>query len=134
MNKKNAKYTRIGRRMIASLPEFESIREGDVAIAFLASDVEKKKDGRLVFGDCTKVNKSRYDWCCAFDFFITIYEPNIVDFNDTQLEALLFHELLHVGVNNDGIEPSFFVVPHDIEDFYAVMNKYGMNWQEREGE
>ena len=130
MNKKSAKYSRIGKRLISSLPDFETIRDANVRIAFLASDVEKKKDGRLVFADCSKVNKARYDWTCPFDFFITVYEPNILHFDDEQIEALLTHELLHVGINNEGIEPSFYVVPHDIEDFWLVLNKYGMNWQE----
>lgn len=130
MNKKSAKYRRIGKKLIDSLPSLEDIRE--VRIAFLASDVEKKKDGKLVFADCSKVNQSRYDWTCPFDFFITVYEPNILDFNEVQLRALIHHELLHIGVNNEGTEPSFYVVPHDIEDFWEVLNTYGMNWQESE--
>lgn len=130
MNKRCGKYKRIGTKLINSLPSLQDIK--DVRIAFLSSDVEKKRDGRLIFGDCTKVNQSRYDWTCPFDFFITIYEPNIIDFNEEQLKALIHHELLHVGVNNEGTEPTFYVAPHDIEEFYEVMNTYGMDWQERE--
>lgn len=129
MNIEDSNYSRIGRELIASVPDFQDIRDCDVRIAFLSSDVEKKKDGRLVFGDCTKVNKGRYDWCCPYDFFITIYEPNVISFDEEQIEALLTHELSHIGVNNEGTEPSFYIVPHDIEDFWLVLNKYGMDWQ-----
>lgn len=132
MNARNAKYTRIAKKLINELPELDYIRDAGVKVAFLSSDVEKKKDGRLIFADCTKVNKARYDWCCPFDFFITVYEPNILEFNEKQINALIEHELLHIGIREDGDEPSFYVVPHDIEEFWMVIERYGMDWQKKE--
>ena len=48
--------------------------------------------------------------------------------NDKQIEILIYHELRHVGVNDSGIEPSFYVVPHDVEDFKDILQKYGFEW------
>lgn len=131
MNKREIKYTNLAKKLIKELPEFEYIRDADVKIAFLSSDVEKTKDGKVVFGDCTKVNKSRYDWCCPYDFMITIYEPNVFDFDWNMISILLQHELRHVGIHNDGNEPSFYIVPHDIEDFRGIIEKYGYDWAEK---
>lgn len=50
-----------------------------------------------------------------------------------KLLILLEHELLHIGVNTDGNEPSFYIVPHDIEDFRSIIEKYGTDWSDKRG-
>lgn len=130
MIERNAKYKRIGKRLINKLPEFEELKESNVRIAFLSSDKEKITNRRRILADCRKVSDI-YSWCCHYDFMITVYEPNIVTLNDKQLEILLIHELHHVGIDNEGEEPSFYIVPHDIEEFWSVIDAYGLHWQER---
>ena len=129
MNKRNQHYTKLAHKLVETLPGFEDIRE--VQFCCVVSDVEKTKNGKLVYADCTKVNKGRYDWCCPYDFFITIYEPNILDFNDEQIEILMKHELMHIGISNEGIEPSFYIVPHDVEEFWGIIEKHGIDWQQK---
>ncbi len=48
------------------------------------------------------------------DFFIVVYEPNIEYFTDRQIEILLRHELHHVGIDFDGNENKYYIVPHDV--------------------
>lgn len=126
MNTISEEYTQIGHNLIEELfPELE-----DVQIAFLSSDVEKKTNRKIVFADCTLVNKARYDWCCPFDFIITVYEPNIIDFNDKQIRILLEHELKHCGVEETKGETKYYIVPHDIEEFRTIIDKYGLDWSD----
>ena len=47
---------------------------------------------------------------------------NIIKGNPEKQEALIFHELCHLFVDDAGI---LSAVPHDIEEFYAVAVKYG---------
>lgn len=61
-----------------------------------------------------------------YDFLIIFYGPNIDGLDANQLKILMFHELLHIGVNSDGT--SFKVVPHDIEDFSLILERYGIGW------
>ena len=124
----NRKYRRIASKLIKTLPEFEHIKAYDIKIAYAASQEEKTKSGgRKVLGRCKKVDKE-YKWLLPYDFIIFIYEPNIIELSEKQIEILVYHELRHVGVKEDGEEPSFFVVPHDIEDFKDILQEYGLDW------
>lgn len=127
MRERSEYIEQIAEKVIAEREELEHLRDCPVRIAYLVSDIEKTKDKKKVYADCTKVSSS-YAWCCPFDFFITVYEPNTEDFNDNQMEILLTHELLHIGVDFEGVEPSFFLVPHDVEEFEIIIKKYGANW------
>lgn len=103
----------------------------NVRIAFLRSSRLKRSKGKLVCGECILVN-ANYKWCCPYDFMIIIYGPNTAGMTKAQLKILLWHELLHIGtrdVNDDG-KPIYTVVPHDVEDFRVIIEKYGYDWAE----
>ena len=121
------KYGNIARRLIRTLPELEDIRESDVRIAYLSSQEEKIKNHKIIFGECHKVSKS-YDWCCPYDFYIVLYEPNIEEFTSEQLETLIRHELHHVGIEYSDAGLSYYVVPHDVEEFWDIIHDKGLDW------
>lgn len=123
------KYGIIARRLIKTLEEFGDIAASEVRIAYLSCDKEKTKDGKTVYGQCVKVNPL-YSWCCRYDFFIIIYEPNIVMFTDDQIETLIRHELHHVGVDFDGNEIRYYIVPHDVEEFRDIIRDKGLDWSD----
>lgn len=127
--KHNRKYGRIARRLIRVLPEFIDLAESDVRIAYLSSQKEKKRNHKIIFAECHKVDE-KYDWCCKYDFFIVVYEPNVIDFSDKQIEILIRHELHHVGIDYDGEEIKYYVVPHDVEEFWEIINEHGLNWSD----
>ncbi len=127
------KYRLIANKLIRNLPEFKDIRDTDVKIAYLASDEEKKKNRKIVFADCNLVSK-RYKWCCQYDFFIVVYEPNIEYFTDRQIEILLRHELHHVGIDFDGNENKYYIVPHDVEEFWEIIKDNGLRWCEMDAD
>lgn len=123
----NDGYALIARELIDTDECLEYIRESNVTIVYLSSELEKKSKRKLVFGECEKV-PDRYKWAVPCDFTITVFEPNVERFTDEQLRILIFHELLHIGIEKDGNEESYFVRPHDIEDFEEVLRRYGMRW------
>ena len=127
------KYRLIGNRLIRTLSEFKDIRDVDVKIAYLSSDEEKKKNRRIVFADCNLVS-NRYKWCCKYDFFIVVYEPNIEYFTEQQIETLIRHELHHVGIDFEGNENKYYIVPHDVEEFWEIINDNGLRWCEMDAE
>lgn len=122
-------YKRIGEELILTAPELDKLRESAVNIVFLGSDYEKKSNGRTVFGECEKI-PGKYRWAIDYDMAIIVYEPNVERFSSKQFKILLLHELMHIGVKEDGNEETYYVVPHDIEDFRAIIDKYGMDWAE----
>lgn len=127
MIERSRKYKRIAERIIKSRQELSDIVDFGVRIAYLSCDEEKKQNRKIVYADCTKVAK-KYEWCCPYDFFITVYEPNIVNFSKKQIEILLLHELHHIGIDLGGEMPSFYIVPHDVEEFWDIINEYGLTW------
>lgn len=122
-------YAEIGARLIRTLPEFDDLKDAPVSIAYLASEKEKKVNGRIIFGECKKVSKT-YEWCCPFDFMIIIYDQNIAGFTDYQLETLIRHELHHVGIRQTDTGYGFYIVPHDIEEFNEIIAECGIDWSD----
>ena len=117
-------YAALAHDVIYEYKELEHLRHSDVQIIYLASEHEKKSKGKIVYGQCEKV-ADKYKWGIPCDFTITIFEPNVEGFTDDQLKIVLFHELLHVGIDEDG---EFSIRPHDLEDFKAVIDRFGTDW------
>lgn len=125
----NEKYAQIAQELIESEDVLAPIRDSDVRIIYLSSEHEKKKGKKLILGECEKV-PDKWKWTVPCDFTITIFEPNIEQLSDEQLKILLLHELLHVGIEIDGNEEKYHIVPHDVEDFETILDRYGVHWSE----
>lgn len=123
----NEEYSIIANELINTMPELEYIKESMVTIIYLESDLEKKLKNRTINGECEKV-PDKYKWAVPCDFTITIFNPNVERFSDDQIRILLFHELLHVGIEVDGNEEKYFIKPHDYEEFKTIIDRYGMDW------
>ena len=97
-------------------------------VGYCLSDKEKKIKGRRILGECQKVPEE-WQGFAPYDFLITFYEPNIAGMNDEQLHILAYHELMHVGVEiQDDGDFRIWIRPHDLEDFNAVLAKFGAYW------
>ena len=121
-------YAEIAAKVIRGNEDLEWLQETEVSIGYMSSNKRKRKGGKAVFADCRKV-QDRDKGFIPFDFLITVYDPNVCGFSEEQMKILLYHELLHVGVEerDDGLL-RFYIVPHDIEDFSAVIERYGEEW------
>lgn len=124
-------YQEIIQELIDTEPCLEYIRDSSVTIVALGSDQERKANGKTVFGECEKI-QAKYKWCVPCDFTITVFEPNTERFTDDQLRILLLHELMHVGIERDGNEEKYRIIPHDVEEFRAIIERYGVNWADDE--
>lgn len=121
----NEDYQKIANELIATRPELEDIKNSDVTIICLASDQEKKSNGKLIFGQTEKI-ADKYKWGIPCDFTITIFDPNVAYWTEEQMKILMLHELLHVGVDGDRL----YIRPHDLEDFKSIIAEYGVDWAE----
>ena len=118
----------IAARVIEREDSLVDIRNSQATIVYLESENAKMANGKVVHAQCEKV-PDKYKWSVPADFTITVFMPNVDGFTDDQMEILLFHELLHVGIefNADGSE-SYSVVPHDYEDFKEIIDRFGTDW------
>lgn len=124
----NEHYAEVAADLIDTEPVLEKIRKSEVTILYLSSEHKKKKNKKKVLGQCEKI-ADKYKWAIPCDFTITIFEPNVEDLTEEQLKIVLLHELLHVGIeeNKDG-EEVYSTIPHDIEDFRLIIDRYGLDW------
>lgn len=124
----NEHYAEVAADLIDTEPVLEKIRNSEVTILYLSSEHEMKKNKKKVLGQCEKI-ADKYKWAIPCDFTITIFEPNVEDLTEEQLKTLLLHELLHIGIeeNKDG-EEVYSTIPHDIEDFRLIIDRYGLDW------
>lgn len=116
-------YTLLAKELIDTEPKLEHLKNANISIAFLGSDLAKRSNGMVVYGQCEKV-AAKYKWIIPFDFTITIYEPNLQYKSEEALKIVLFHELLHIGIE----EENHYVIPHDLEDFKYIVDRYGTEW------
>lgn len=120
-------YQELAEEVIDEHEELHWLKCADVRIDYISSVKKRKSKGKPVLGECQLV-KEIYKLYCPYDFLIIIYEPNIEGLSLNQIKILLYHELLHVGVSEISGEPQYSINPHEVEDFRAIINKYGVDW------
>lgn len=117
--------------VIDSFDEVSHIDDG-CRIGYQWSDASKTNKGKVVYADTELVSDKRKQWM-GIDFLITFYEPACKDLPEHIMMRVMFHELLHVGYYlGDNDEPEFSIVPHDLEDFKACIDRWGSNWLEED--
>ena len=109
----------ITQRIIAErFPELE-----ELSILTLLSDREKKSKYKKTYAECIKQSDLQH-YLTGHDYIIVVYEPNTALLSLEQLEILLTHELMHIDYT-DGEKG---IKPHDIEEFRAIIDEFGIDW------
>lgn len=103
------------------------IAENDMAadgaeIAFVMRGKHGEANGKVVLGSCAK-QSARNRMLIGFDFVIEIAWDFWAAFTDTQRDALLHHELSHIGTSENG---GWCMVAHSVEEHVATIERYGL--------
>lgn len=123
-------YAKIGAELIECEDALIDIRNSQATIIYLSSDYAKTDKGKLVLGQCERI-QDKYKWGIPADFTITLFEPNIEGKSLEAIRRIIFHELLHVGIEfKDDSTESYSIRPHDIEDFKLLIDRWGTDWSE----
>ena len=125
----NENYRNIAEDLIEKEPELAYIKNSQVKVTYLESDQSKKADkDKLVLGECEKV-AAKNKWAITSDFTITLFVNNLIGLSLEQIRIVLFHELLHIGIDigSDG-EEVYSVRKHDLEDFKIIIDRFGTDW------
>lgn len=124
----NEEYAKIGRELIETEEVLKPILKSNAQIVYLSSEHKKVGGGKTIFAQCEKIAE-KYKWGIPCDFTITVFEPNVEDFTEEQMRILIFHELLHVGIDDgDDGEETYSIRPHDLEDFKEIIDRFGTEW------
>lgn len=123
-------YAKIGAELIECEDILIDIRNSQATIIYLSSDYAKTDKGKAVLGQCERI-QDKYKWGIPADFTITLFEPNIEGKSLEAIRRIIFHELLHVGIEfKDDSTESYSIRPHDIEDFKLLIDRWGTDWSE----
>lgn len=122
-------YEKLAAAVIEAVEELHFIKELEIKIGYVKSYEAKTNKGRTIMADCRLV-KPIYQCFIPYDFIITVYEPNVIELTPNQMKALMWHELRHVGINEMTLALTYKVVPHEVEDFYSIIERLGMRWSE----
>ncbi len=90
-----------------------------------------KSKGRVVFGKCSKASGLVKHFSeSQFVIWLAADHCRMAGYGDREIEALLFHEMLHTAVaevnENTGRGGGPTLVPHDLEVFRAEIEVYGL--------
>lgn len=118
-------YREMAEELIKTEPVLGYLVDAPIKVVYLESTLRKKSKGTLTLGQCEKVQEKN-KWGIPADFTITIFAPNVVGMSEDQLKVLMIHELMHIG--KDFISTR----PHDLEDFKYIIDRFGVNWAEKE--
>lgn len=92
-------------------------------ICYMISDKAKKNGNMITYADTEKLSE-KLSTLTGIDFVITFYKD--ADGLTAQAKRILMeHELMHVGWEPDGIKK---IIPHDVQDFAAIISRYGLQW------
>lgn len=122
----NEHYAEIGAELIKKKPLLRKIE--DTSIVYLSSTLKKRSADKIIKAQCEKISE-KYKWSIPCDFTITVFEPNCIGMSEKQMEILIYHELLHIKIDEDG---NYSVRPHDLEDFRVIIDEYGVDWDKVE--
>lgn len=118
-------------QLIAKWSEFSALKRCGIDILWKAKGGQS--GGKLTFGKCTKLSGLAGFYSGGQDFVIWIAADHVRDHNLTQhqLEALIYHELSHIGweVDEKTGEIKWAVVAHDATLFFNELTRYG-TWQQ----
>ena len=124
----SANFETIAQELINAEPELKYIKDSRVKIIYLESDSTKKNGDKVVHGECEKI-AAKNKWAIFADFTITLFVKNNVGMSEEQIRTLIFHELLHIGIEPgpDGDE-IYSIRNHDLEDFKVIIDRFGTDW------
>jgi len=81
-------------------------------------------DNSSYLGKCSRATK-KWKYLTDKDYIIEIWDKWWEKANETQKEALLFHELSHIGYQERNDNIIWKINDHDINEFNEVVKRYG---------
>lgn len=121
----------LARQLIEDWPELRHIRE--TTVAYLWKRKGGKSKGALVFGKCSPLSGvAKHGMETDFAIWLAADHCRDAAFGAEQFEALVYHELKHIGYVVDEDESSdtygemtIKAVGHDVEGFFDEIRRYG---------
>lgn len=116
----------IGVELIDRYPELVRLRDARIGYCWKQNGGET--NGKVTLGKCTKPS-GLLRYYAHLDFVVWCAADHCREwsFTNHQLEALIYHELCHAGVEIDKHGQVKYVIrPHEVEMFTGELDRYGL--------
>jgi hypothetical protein len=100
-------------RLINSCPELDKVKAAKIKYLMKTGSWSK-------LGECAKTS-GKWRHLTEFDFVVVLHKESWTVLSNHQREALIHHELGHVGFCDD----KWVIVKHDVEEFLTTFKRYG---------
>lgn len=114
---------KIADRLIETKPDLKHLY--DFQVAYFWKRAGGKKAGQPVMGQCSKVSGKMKAFAPGAHFMVWLAADHAREQETTayQVEAFVFHELLHTGVSDKKLP---VIRPHDWQGFDSELREYGL--------
>jgi hypothetical protein len=82
------------------------------------------RNGKMILGSAAVC--SQKDRIIHGHWFVIVLDLGFWEINEDRREALLFHELMHCGVDKTDEVTKPVLIAHDLEEFTEVVKEYGL--------
>lgn len=93
-------------------------------IKYMRCDKSKRNGNMIVYADTEKLS-DKLSALTGVDFVITFYK-DAEELTMVAHRILMEHELMHICWDEEKKK----IVPHDVQDFAQIINKYGLQWHQ----
>lgn len=120
----------IAGQLLAECDELDDLEANGASIRFLWKREGGKSQGRETLGKATKMSGLAAHYAdCDFVVWLAADHCRARELTNHQIEALVFHELLHCTASETPNGTKFGTVGHDFEFFASEVQRYGL-WRE----
>ena len=132
-------YNALINKLLEQEPTLQHINRWGITVGVFEREGGKTSAGKTVFADIGKT-PDKFKPFCDFEYLITIYTDSCRGFTDEQMLIVLFHELLHIKVEEitddagEIMNIKLTTRGHDLEDFKVIIDRWGTNWSKKNGE
>ena len=96
---------------------------GQYQIAYLWKRKGGKSKGKPKLGQAQLTTTGLLSFFADYDAVVWLAADNLAEYDSGQIEAVLYHELLHIGSDEETLDIK--LVPHDFEGFVSELAVYG---------
>ncbi|MHB8124670.1 MAG: putative metallopeptidase [Desulfitobacteriaceae bacterium] len=133
----NESYRPIAESLKAKFKELEYVPVKNILFIENAED-KRKKNNSIIYAQISKMPGKWEEIIYQitgkyFEYMLEIFKENTIAMSREQIVALIYHELKHIQLVKLKDGPKVDIIRHDVEDWFNMVEKLGVNWASTKG-
>ncbi|MFZ3172055.1 MAG: putative metallopeptidase [Carboxydocellales bacterium] len=134
----NEDYRPIAEGLFAKFKELEYVPVKNILFIENTED-KRKKNNSIIYAQISKMPGKFEDIIYQvtkkhFEYMLEIFKENTLQMSRQQIIALIYHELKHIQLVRTPDGPKVDIVRHDVEDWFNMVEKLGVDWASTKGQ